>query len=67
VPVSEVMRCLMYHQDYGEPEMARETFAALPEEMRRRLGELDYTQAERLCPQGLAIADLMRRAGEILA
>jgi uncharacterized protein len=67
VPVSEVMRCLMYHQDYGEPEIARETFAALPEQMRRRLGELDYSQAERLCPQGLAIGELMRRAGEILA
>ncbi len=66
-PVSEVMRCLMYRQDYGEAEMAREAFAALPEEMRRRLGELDYSQAERLCPQGLAIGELMRQAGEILA
>lgn len=67
VPVSEVMRCLMYHQDYGEPELARETFAALPKAVRQRLGEVDYSQAERLCPQGLAIGELMRRAGEILA
>ena len=26
VPVNEVMRCLMYHRYYGEPELARQTF-----------------------------------------
>jgi hypothetical protein len=67
VPVNEVMRCLMYHLDYGEPGIAKETFAGLPEEVRDRLVKVDYTQAERLCPQGLAIADLMRQAGELLA
>jgi hypothetical protein len=67
VPVNEVMRCLMYHQDYGEPEIARQTFAALPEEVRQRLAEVDFSQAERVCPQGLAIAKLMRQAAEILA
>jgi predicted aldo/keto reductase-like oxidoreductase len=67
VPVNEVMRCLMYHQDYGEPEIARQTFAALPEEIRQRLVEVDYSQAEKVCPQGLAIAQLMRQAREVLA
>jgi len=67
VPVNEVLRCLMYHQDYGEPELAREAFAFLDHEIRRRLAEVDYSQAERLCPQGLAISRLMRRAQEILA
>jgi predicted aldo/keto reductase-like oxidoreductase len=67
VPVNEVMRCLMYHQYYGEPELARETFAGLPEEVRQRLAAVDYSQAEQACPQGLAIAQLMRQAMEILA
>jgi predicted aldo/keto reductase-like oxidoreductase len=67
VPVNEVMRCLMYHRDYGEPELAKETFAALPEEIRRRLTKVDYTRAEQACPQRLAIAELMRQAAEILA
>jgi predicted aldo/keto reductase-like oxidoreductase len=67
VPVNEVMRCLMYHRDYGETELARETFAALPEEIRRRLAKVDYTRAEQVCPQGLAIAELMRQAAETLA
>jgi len=67
VPVNEVMRCLMYYQDYGEWELARETFASLADGMRQRLVDVDYTQAERLCPQGLAIGRLMRQAQEILA
>jgi predicted aldo/keto reductase-like oxidoreductase len=67
VPVNEVMRCLMYHHYYGEPELARATFAGLPGEVRRRLTEVDYSRAELACPQGLAIARLMRQAAEVLA
>jgi predicted aldo/keto reductase-like oxidoreductase len=67
VPVNEVMRCLMYHQYYGEPELARLTFAGLPEEIRRRLTEVDFSQAEKACPHGLAITELMRQALELLA
>jgi predicted aldo/keto reductase-like oxidoreductase len=67
IPVNEVMRCLMYHQYYGEAELARLTFAGLPEEVRRRLTEVDYSPAEQACPHGLAIAEFMRQAMEMLA
>ncbi|MFZ5451948.1 MAG: aldo/keto reductase [Thermodesulfobacteriota bacterium] len=67
VPVNEVMRCLMYHQDYGEPELARQTFAGLPPTIRHRLTTMDFTPAEQACPQGLPIAQLMRQATEMLA
>ena len=67
VPVNEVMRCLMYHQYYGEAELARRTFAGLGEEVKQRLAEVDYSQAEQACPHGLAIADRMRQAKKILA
>jgi len=67
VPVNEVMRALMYHRYYGEPELARETFAGLPEAVRQRLAEVDYSRAEASCPRGLAIAQLMRQAAEMLA
>ena len=67
VPVNEVMRCLMYHRYYGEPELARMTFAGLDEEVKRRLTEVDYSRAEQACPHGLAIAELMRQAKEMLA
>ena len=67
VPVSDVMRCLMYYRDYGDRDLAREVYAGLPEEARMRLTEVDYAQAERACPQGLAIAELMREASRVLA
>jgi uncharacterized protein len=67
VPVNEVMRCLMYHNYYGEPELARLTFAGLPEAVRRDLTAVDYSRAEAVCPQRLAIAALMRQAAEMLA
>ena len=67
VPVNEVMRCLMYRRYYGEPELARETFARLPEAVRQRLTTVDYSEAEQACPQKLAIAQLMRQAMEMLA
>ena len=66
VPISEIMRCLMYYRDYGERELAREVFAGLPHEGRAALARIDYTDAERACPQKLAIAKLMREASEIL-
>ncbi len=67
VPVNEVLRCLMYHEYYGEPELASLTFAELPEEVRQRLTRVDYSKAEQACPHKLAIAALMRQAMETLA
>jgi hypothetical protein len=67
VPVNEVMRCLMYHRYYGEPELARATFAGLPEAVRQQLTAVDYSRAEQACPHRLAIAQLMRQAAEMLA
>jgi len=67
VPVNEVMRCLMYYREYGDPELAKLTFAGLHPEVRQRLAEVDYSRAEQACPQGLAIGELMRQAREILA
>ena len=67
VPVNDVMRCLMYYRDYGDRELARNVFAGLPEHVRSQLTELDYSRAEEACPQGLAIAELMREASHLLA
>jgi hypothetical protein len=67
VPVNDVMRCLMYYRDYSDRELARGVFAGLPEEARSLLTEVDYTKAERACPQGLAITDLMAEAARLLA
>ncbi len=67
VPVSDIMRCLMYYRDYGERDLAREVYAGLPDHARARLTQVDYSLAEKACPQKLAISRLMREASEILA
>jgi predicted aldo/keto reductase-like oxidoreductase len=66
VPVRDVMRHLMYHHGYPEVD-ARALFAELPADLRARLPELDYTAAERVCPNRLPIGRLMREASQILA
>jgi len=67
VPVQDVMRCLMYYRDYGDPDLARDVFAGLTSETRLQLAQVDFTKAEKACPQGLAIANLMREASRVLA
>jgi predicted aldo/keto reductase-like oxidoreductase len=66
-PVGDVMRALMYHRSYGDPELARTVFRQLPETARRGLAGFDYAAAERACPHGLPIAQWMREAGELFA
>jgi len=66
VPVSDVMRCLMYYRDYGERDLAREVYADLPVQARELLTRIDYSRAEKTCPRKLAISKLMREASEIL-
>ena len=56
VLANEVLRCLMTTvitaSRAGQAYLRRAT-----QEVRQRLTEVDYTQAEQACPQGLAIAD----------
>jgi predicted aldo/keto reductase-like oxidoreductase len=66
-PIGDVMRYLMYYHSYGESDRARELFAELPSKIRRRIPTLDYSVAERKCPQGIPIGRLMRKAHTILA
>ena len=67
VPVGEVMRFLMYHGAYGETRMAKAQFQALSPESRQRLARADYAAAEKVCPNGLPIGRLMRRAQKVFA
>ena len=67
VPVGDVMRALMYHRSYGDHELARTVFRQLPETARQGLAGFDYGAAERACPHGLPIAQLMQEANELFA
>jgi predicted aldo/keto reductase-like oxidoreductase len=65
--VSDVMRSLMYHNNYGDKQLARQTFAAIPASVRANLLNIDYSAVEARCPQRMPIAKLMRQAVEALA
>jgi predicted aldo/keto reductase-like oxidoreductase len=64
VPIGDVMRYLMYCRDYGNRDYAVAQFNSIPENIRRQMAGLDYTPAEKRCPQKMAIGRLMREAVE---
>ena len=61
-PIGDVMRYLMYANSYEDDALAAEGFKTIPPKVQMRLSRLDYSMAERKCPQGLPIAKLMREA-----
>lgn len=65
VRIGVTLRCLMYHDVYGEPERARAAFAKLPAEA-RQLADIDFAPANAACPHGVDVAWHMRRAAEVL-
>jgi hypothetical protein len=65
--VSDVMRSLMYYNSYGDMQLARQSFAQIPADMRNRLSSIDYSTAEARCPQRLPISRLMSQAVDKLA
>ena len=67
VPVSDIMRYVMYHDEYGNQQRAIRLFRDLPPAVRERLAGVDWSKAEQFCPQNLPIARLMQRAREILS
>jgi predicted aldo/keto reductase-like oxidoreductase len=67
LPIADVMRFLMYRNDYGMANHARGLFAELSPDVRRRLASTDYSLAEARCPQRIAISEAMREATEVLA
>lgn len=65
VRIATTLRCLMYHDSYGDPDKARRVFAELPAEARRLEG-VDFSAASRACPNGIDLVAQMKRAGEVL-
>ncbi len=67
IPIADVMRYLMYYNEYSDRDGARAKFANLPGAVRRQLASADYSRAQRRCPQNLPIGDLMAEASKVLA
>ena len=60
--VSDIMRYLMYYNNYGEHDNARELFAQIPRRARNKLLSMDYSLAEARCPQRMPIGKLVAEA-----
>jgi len=65
VPISDIMRYIMYYTSYAEYGQATELFNNLPDSTRQSLAHVDYSKAEHLCPQKMPIAQIMKKAVEI--
>ena len=67
VPISDILRFLMYYRNYGDQQQqAIRLFNDLPPDTRKRIMQVNYSKAERRCPQKMPIAKLMRKAVAIL-
>ncbi len=60
--VSDIMRYLMYYNNYGDRDRARQLFAQIPRNVRNKLLNIDYRLAEARCPQNLPIRNLVAEA-----
>lgn len=67
VPISDIMRRLMYDHAYGKPELSVGYLKKIEPATRRRLLATDFSEAEHRCPQNMPIAKLMWEASEKLA
>jgi len=67
VPISEMMRCAMYHNSYGDRDRALAQFRALPAETKANILEADYSVAEKHCPQKINIAQILYKIHEDLS
>jgi predicted aldo/keto reductase-like oxidoreductase len=67
IPVSDVMRCLMYARGYGNLERGKTRFQKIPLIIRRQMTVTDYSLAEKRCPQKMAVGKLMKEAVEDLS
>jgi predicted aldo/keto reductase-like oxidoreductase len=67
VPVGKIMRCLMYSRSYGDHFHAQVEFRDIPASVRNQLASLDYSAAERQCPQNMPIGRLMVEAAQELS
>lgn len=63
--IGSTLRFLMYHDSYGDRELARRLYRELPKGARPS-SQLDFSAATRACPHGLDITAYMTRAERLL-
>ena len=64
VPISDLFRHAMYKNSYGDSKRAMSWFDNLTEATRNRIPHVDYSRAEMVCPQKIAIGKVIRKEYE---
>lgn len=62
IPIFKIMEMLMYSRGYGGRLEVEKMFAQIPIEIRSKINSSDYSIAEKICPQKMPIAQLMKEA-----
>ena len=65
VAIPEILRAVMYHDDYGDKAMAQQTYRGISPQWRAD-GCGDCGACERACPNGLAIRRHLARGRQVL-
>jgi hypothetical protein len=67
VPISDVLRCSMYYNSYGDRDKALALFNALPTDQKIDICKTDYSKAEKNCPQKIQIGKVLKKIHEDLS
>lgn len=62
VPIFNIMEMLMYSRGYGASDPAAKKFEQIPIKIRNKIETSDYSEAEKICPQRIPIAQFMKEA-----
>ncbi|MGD9300688.1 MAG: aldo/keto reductase [Desulfobacterales bacterium] len=62
IPISDLMRYLMYARSYDNPQRACIRFRKISSDIRSQMVIADYSAAEQRCPHKMPIAKLMQEA-----
>ena len=67
VPISDLLRCSMYYNSYGDRDKALALFNALQAEKKSNIFITDYSKAEQFCPQKIQISKVLKKTHEDLS
>ncbi len=62
VPISDILRCSMYHHSYGDRVAALRLFNEIPANVKSNILKADYSKAEKYCPQKIQIGKVIKKA-----
>jgi uncharacterized protein len=62
IPIFAIMEMLMYSRRYDGMDMVEKMFSNIPLEIRSKMQSSDYSIAEKICPQKMPIAQLVKEA-----